>query len=480
MSAIASLLEDNPALSDLLDAEAFRDVCRSFSDLFGIGIKVFDTQGKRLADVRAATGDHCGYLFSVHPTQLLCTNLVSKIRAMPLDPTPTTVQIDCFSGLRYKILPIVYDGTVLGRLIFGPYRPPAVTAPPPDLKEHESHGLDLARLGGYLNVVPTATEEAAEKVLANIRQVLDIVVHSSFKAHMTSEMHIASIKTAFGDLERTNLALKTANERLKELDRLKSNFIATVSHELRTPLTSVIGYSEMLLEGLAGELSSEQRDYVKTILEKGESLLSLIGQVLDLARIESGNVTLNKELIDPREIVRLCISDVAPQARKRQLELISDVAEAVSPIRVDVDKIRRVVTNLLGNAVKFTPAGGRIALQADISDDLPLGAERYDLFEPERNRYLRVSVTDTGIGIPQDKLDRIFDAFFQVDSSSTREFGGTGLGLAIVRNFVTAHGGKVAVASDVGKGSTFTVKIPYATDKPIEDADVDGLGTATH
>jgi len=265
---------------------------------------------------------------------------------------------------------------------------------------------------------------------------------------------------------------------LQELDRLKSNFIATVSHELRTPLTSVIGYSEMLLEGMAGGLNDEQREYVGTILEKGESLLSLIGQVLDMARIESGNVLIKKQLIDPRDIFKLCLSDVLPQARKRNLDLEIEVSDKVTPLAVDVDKIRRAVTNLLGNAVKFTPVGGHVLVRADILEDLPPGERRFDMFEPERNHFLRVRVTDTGVGIPADKLERIFDAFFQVDSSSTREFGGTGLGLAIVRNFVQAHGGKVEVESEPGRGSTFIMKIPYVTEKPMGVAAVDGLASS--
>jgi signal transduction histidine kinase len=472
------LLEDSPALADIVDVEAFREVCKSFSELFGIGVKVFDQNGKKLADVRASTGDHCGYLFSVHPTQVMCTNLVTQIRSMPLEARVVPTTIDCFSGLRYQVLPVVYDGSLLGRVIFGPYRPPDLREPPATLAAHAQSGLDLERLGGYLSAVPAAGEAAVDRILVSVRNVLDVIVHNSFKMHMTSKVHIASIKGAFSDLERTNKALKHANERLQELDRLKSNFIATVSHELRTPLTSVIGYSEMLLEGLAGTLNAEQREYVSTILEKGESLLALIGQILDLARIESGNITLNKELVDPREIVRLGLSDVAPQARKRGLDLKLEVIGEVPPIRVDVDKVRRVITNLLGNAVKFSHEHGRISVLLDITEDnSPSG--RYDLFEPERNRYLRIRVADQGIGIPVEKLEHIFEAFFQVDSSSTREFGGTGLGLAIVRNFVQIHGGKVEVESRTGEGSTFTVRLPYVTEKPMQ-AEVDGIVATAH
>ena len=283
-------LSERPSLAQLLDLEPFREVCRSFAELYGIGIRVFDLEGKKLADVRVSTGDHCGYLFSVHPTKVMCTQLVNHIRTQALDAKGEVQQVDCFSGLRYKILPIMHDGTMLGRVIFGPYAPNELKEPPNALKIYEREGLQLDVLANYLKGIPRATEEAVQKVLKNICNVLDIIIYTSYKTYMTGQMHIAAITGAFRDLENSNSELQSANDRLQELDRLKSNFIATVSHELRTPLTSVIGYAEMLLEGLAGEINEEQRNYINTILEKGESLLNLIGQILDLSRIESGNV----------------------------------------------------------------------------------------------------------------------------------------------------------------------------------------------
>ncbi len=475
---MASVLEeDSPPLSEMLDLDAFREVCKSFSELYGLGIKVFDTAGKKIADVRAGASDHCGYLFSVHPTQVMCTKLVGDIRIT--DVAQASKQIECFSGLRYKILPLEYDGSLLGRVIFGPYRPPEVTESPAALRQHAAQGLDHAKLSGFLRAVPQAAEAAVDKILHHVRNVLDVIIHNSYKTHLTSRVHIASIAGAFGDLERTNKALQQANDRLQELDRLKSNFIATVSHELRTPLTSVIGYSEMLLEGMAGEMNQEQRDYVSTILEKGESLLVLIGQILDLSRIESGNVVIHRQPTSIKDILGLSLSDVVPQAKKRDLKLEATVTPDVDKISVDPDKIRRIVTNLLSNAVKFTPAGGKVTVAVDHTEDVPAGDTRLDIFQPERNRFLRIRVTDTGIGIPQDKLGQIFDAFFQVDNSSTREFGGTGLGLAIVKNFVSAHGGRVTVESKVGEGSSFIVKLPYVYDAPVGAAGVDGLATGS-
>ncbi len=459
-----SVLDESPALAELLDIDGFREVCRTFSELYAIGIKVFDADGHKIADTRASTGEHCGYLFTVHPTQVLCTNLVNAIRTSPLAADSSVQTLDCFSGLRYKIVPLVYEGLLVGRLIFGPYAPTSLTSPPEQLKTYEPQ-LSLQTLAQYQRQIPRADDATIHKVIDHIGKVLGVIIHASYRAQVTAKLHIASIGAAFEDLERSNQALKTANDKLKDLDRLKSNFIATVSHELRTPLTSVIGYSEMLLEGMAGELTAEQRDYVGTILEKGESLLNLIGQVLDLSRIESGNVLMQKALSDPREVIRLALTDVAPQATKRNLRLVTEVASEVEPIWIDPDKIRRVVTNLLGNAVKFTPPQGTVKIMVDLYAVQPNERGRYDIFEPERNRMLRIQVSDTGIGIPEDKLERVFEAFYQVDNSSTREFGGTGLGLSIVRNFVHAHRGRIELKSKVGVGTTFTVFLPYVTEE---------------
>jgi signal transduction histidine kinase len=140
----------------------------------------------------------------------------------------------------------------------------------------------------------------------------------------------------------------------------------------------------------------------------------------------------------------------------------------VSPIVVDGDKVRRVLTNLLSNAVKFSAAGGTVKVLIDVHETQPEEGGRFDIFEPERNRNLRLRVIDGGIGIPKDKCEQIFDAFFQVDNSSTREFGGTGLGLSIVRNFVAAHKGRIDVESEPDQGSTFTVILPYVADDVAE------------
>lgn len=475
--ATPSNFETDLPLAELLDVPTFRDVCRVFSELFGIGIKIFDQDDRRVADIRVTTGDHCGYLFSVHPTKVMCTQLVAQIRHCELDAQagqqPYT--IDCFSGLRYKIVPIVHQGHLVGRIIFGPFAPEQLRAPPAALKQYEPD-LNLTTLASHLASVTRASDDVVDKIVTWVHQIIDVILQANSKAALASKMHILSMGSAFTELERSNRELKLSHEKVAELDQLKNNFVATVSHELKTPLTSVIGYAQMLMEGLAGDLNDEQRGYVATILEKGEGLLHLITQVLDMSRIESGNGHVARELVDPESIIRRCMSDVAPQAHHRQITLQHAIEPEVLPIAVDAEKIRRVITNLLDNAVKFTADGGTIAVHAALREDLPVDSDRYDLFEPYRNQYLQIDVSDTGMGIAPDKIPRIFDAFYRAHDSRVADIPGTGLGLSIVRNFIHAHKGRIHVQSEPGVGTTFTVLLPYAVDRPGTTLGIDGVG----
>ena len=449
------------SIAEMVDRQAFREMCEQFTGLYGVGIHVVDIDGRKLADIRANTASFYEYLLSIHSLKVLYTQLIGELKSVPLSSSEDRPVISSFSGLRYRILPLCHEGAVLGRIIFGPYRPKSADSSASKFVESVSDE-ERAKLVQLQENIPEISEAVVSRVLQSMGSLVDIIIHNSYKAYLTSQMHLATMTAAFEDLEKKNQELRQANQELRQLDKLKSNFISTVSHELRTPLTSIIGYAEMLLEGLAGEMTGDQTNYVGTILEKGESLLDLIRQVLDLSRIESGKLILKRERVDPKEILDKCISDVLPQANKRSLDIQIKLSPDVVPIFLDPDKIRRVIVNLLGNAVKFSNEGGTIVLDAQVHESLPVGEDTFDVFEPDRNRYLSIAVIDRGIGIPPDSLERVFDTFFQVDNSSTREFGGTGLGLAIVRNFVDEHQGKLTVESELGQGTTFTVLFPYA------------------
>jgi signal transduction histidine kinase len=277
-------------------------------------------------------------------------------------------------------------------------------------------------------------------------------------------MHQAAMNDTFASLEAKNTQLVTALERMQEFDRLKSNFLATVSHELRTPLTSVIGYSEMLLEGLAGPLNEEQKDYVQTVLAKADQLLQLITGILDASLMETGSLRVAREPVELRALIEAVVATFAPQAEKRGIAIAlpqADVPRALG----DGRKIRQIFWNLIANAVKFTGDGGEVAVDWRVGplvpDEsggrFPASAGRFDA---ARHLGVRVSVRDSGIGISAEKQKHIFEPFFQVDSSSTREYGGTGLGLTLAKQYVEAHGGHIWVDSELGAGSVFSVSLP--------------------
>jgi signal transduction histidine kinase len=296
-----------------------------------------------------------------------------------------------------------------------------------------------------------ASGDRGEVAAKHFADVLGLVLHHAQARHLTSAAHEATVQAAYDELHAKNRRLMVAVDRLQEVDRIKSNFLATVSHELRTPLTSVIGYTEMLLEGLAGPLAPEQREYLATILSKADQLLGLITAVLDASLLEAGRGAVAAEPVALDEIVTSVVAAFAPQAHKRAIA----IEVAVAPMRAlgDRRQIRQVLWQLVSNAVKFSPDAGRVDIEVRRGDVAP--GER-------RAAGAHVVVRDSGIGIGAELLPHIFEPFFQVDSSSTRAFGGTGLGLALAKAYVEAQGGRIWVDSTPGLGSTFTVSFPVA------------------
>jgi signal transduction histidine kinase len=289
-----------------------------------------------------------------------------------------------------------------------------------------------------------------EEALGRARYVwrlVDALLLAALRRTLAARVHVATVEDSYRELQEKNRRLEQAIERMHELDRIKANFLATVSHELRTPLTSVIGYSEMLMEGLAGPLNDEQREYLRTVMEKGEQLLALISGILDISRMEAAGVQLHRGVVDLHQLTADVAATVAPQVRRKHLQLDSDVPVDLPPAHGDRDKLRQVLLNLIGNAIKFTQERGRIHVSGACYDD-------------GQGEQVRLSVADTGIGIPSHLHEKIFDPFYQVDNSSTREYEGTGLGLSIVRKFVEAHGGRVWVENREPRGAVFHFTLP--------------------
>ena len=244
------------------------------------------------------------------------------------------------------------------------------------------------------------------------------------------------------ELRQKNLALELQNEQVLEASRLKSAFLANVSHELRTPLNGILALSEFLADGLAGDLSQEQREHVGVIHRSGSGLLRLINDILDLSKIEAGRTELHPVTCNVLDELRRVVTELRPLAEGKGLDLRSRIAEG-SDVVIDPDRVRQIVLNLTGNAIKFTERGYvEVSAWTDPADET-----------------LTVEVRDTGIGIASQDLATIFQEFRQVDGSSTRRYGGTGLGLAISQRLAEMMGGIVEVQSELGRGSQFRLRV---------------------
>jgi signal transduction histidine kinase len=446
------------ALEELVDRDALGELARSVHELFHVSLRIFSESGTQLADATTPP-ELYAYLDGFPAGRDAIGRTISTVKTLT-PPDEGEAVAECVSGGRYVVSGIFYDRRLLGRMILGPYRVPG-SAPREQLQALDPR-LDGGRIARSFSALPEASDEQVRAAGRHLRRALDLILFSGHKALLTSNMHLASVQESFRELQEKNTKLQQAYDRLKELDRLKSNFLATVSHELRTPLTSIIGYSEMLHEGIAGELSAEQKDFVATIHDKGEQLLELIKGLLDLSKLESGTMSLRKADIEIASVLEDVSSTLTPVARKKKIEIELCVDPGLPGLWADAERLRQVFLNLTENAIKFTPDGGTVRLSARATllerkaDEDGRGLVLFSARRPA----VEVRVADTGIGIPDAEKQRVFDAFYQVDGSSTREHGGTGLGLSIVRRLVDAHDGTVVVEDNTPKGAVFVVTLP--------------------
>jgi PAS domain S-box-containing protein len=268
--------------------------------------------------------------------------------------------------------------------------------------------------------------------------------------------------------------LQEKNRELEDASRMKSEFLANMSHELRTPLNAIIGFSEVLVDGLLGDMTDQQRGFISDIFSSGKHLLSLINDILDLSKVEAGKMTLDVEAMQISSLLANSLSIIREKAAARDVRLVMDVPNELGSIRGDARKVKQIVYNLLSNAVKFSSEHGEVTLRASRVPRADVGhlsedsmGRTFPLVESEFAEFLQISVTDGGMGISPEGLERLYKPFSQVDSGLSRKFEGTGLGLAMVKLLADLHCGSVAVESEVGKGSCFTVWLPF---RPAEGA----------
>ncbi|MEB3160516.1 MAG: ATP-binding protein, partial [Synechocystis sp.] len=286
------------------------------------------------------------------------------------------------------------------------------------------------------------------------------------------------------ELTERNIAQEQLNERNQHLaraTRLKDEFLANMSHELRTPLNAILGLTEGVLEEVYGPLTDKQRRSLQTVERSGNHLLSLINDILDVAKIEAGEVELDCINVSVKSLCETSLVFVKQQAQKKNIQLIRRIPDNLPDVWGDERRLHQILINLLNNAVKFTPEGGSITLTvrlvAPSSPDAPLalaGIERVAVFQPLQKpdfpqsvSRVEIAITDTGIGIAPENLDKLFQPFVQIDSALNRQYEGTGLGLALVKQLVELHGGDVSVFSRLDIGSTFAITLPVTDTCPL-------------
>ncbi len=300
----------------------------------------------------------------------------------------------------------------------------------------EGRRRDGTRFPVEISLSPVNSEEGF-RVTAIIRDITDRK-HAEDRIRAIQEKYTRA-------LSATNRELEARNQEVERANRLKSEFLASMSHELRTPLHTIIGFSELLSEELEGPLNDKQKRFVEHIHKDSLHLLELINDVLDLSKIEAGRLELRREVFDAGMAIEEVLASIRGRGEGKVLFFETEIA-VTGAILADRLRFKQVLLNLLSNAVKFTPEGGRIGVHARMRDG-----------------FFEITVSDTGIGIPKDEHETVFDKFYQVGNTTKGVREGTGLGLAITRKLVEEHGGRIWVESEPGRGSRFTFTIPVDT-----------------
>jgi signal transduction histidine kinase/pSer/pThr/pTyr-binding forkhead associated (FHA) protein len=316
------------------------------------------------------------------------------------------------------------------------------------MSNHAALVLSNLELTGNMRRLNADLEEAAERLMSTNAQLEKMNLGLEAQViERTSELEQAKEKA-----EQAQKAAEDAADLAEQANQAKSAFLANMSHELRTPMNAIIGYSEMLLEDAEDDGNDEAAADLSKIRAAGKHLLDLINSVLDLSKIEAGRMDLYLESFDLKKLVNDCSGIIKPLLEQNGNELVIEVPDDIGEMTADLTKVRQTLVNLLSNAAKFTDQG-RVTLKVS----------RHRIADED---WLAFAVTDTGIGIKEEHMKHLFQAFSQADASTTRKYGGTGLGLALSRSLCKLMGGSISVESEVGKGSTFSIRLPAKVEKP--------------
>jgi PAS domain S-box-containing protein len=345
-------------------------------------------------------------------------------------------------------------------------RPVAVLVPPGRLDELSAVARKISSGAGVEDhetrgLRKDGTEVDVSLTVSPIRDDIGMITGAAVIARDTTHLKrqqaqlealLAKERVARADAEAAQRALAEQNERLRELDRLKDEFIALVSHELRTPLTSIHGYLELLLDGGAGELGPEQERFLAVVARNSKRLMQLVGDLLFMAQVEAGKLALDLEEVDLHEVLTECLEAAKPAADDKQIELVGEL-EHTPTMLGDRSRLGQLLDNLISNALKFTPRSGRVSVS--------VARAGHDAV---------VEVADTGVGIPAGEQDHLFERFFRSTNATDRAIPGTGLGLTIAKTIVERHEGSIEIESAEGAGTTVRVRLPLGSAVPEEVA----------
>ena len=315
------------------------------------------------------------------------------------------------------------------------------------------------------------TMDNSERVLISQNGRHIPILKTAVTAEINGKPHLLESFTDISSLKKVQSELLAAKIHAESANQAKSQFLANMSHEFRTPLHHVIGFTELLLEKSYGELNDNQTEYLTNVHGSSNHLLSLINDILDISKVEAGKLELSPSCVNLKELLENSFKMIKEKAMKHGIKLSNNMNGTPDTITADERKLKQIMYNLLSNAVKFTPDGGEVSVTARTCglDDVQLSTA-----DSDPNGGIKISISDTGIGLNSEHIDRIFNPFEQVESTKSRKFQGTGLGLSLTKNFVELHGGEIWAESEgEGQGSTFSFLLPVTPKNIPSDSETE-------